>query len=358
MTRMLIVDDDPRQLRLLSRIFSAADASLLLSTSSSGIDAIEQLQAESYDLVLTDIQMAKMDGLELVAWLMSRQPHVTVFTMTAYPDAEAMLRLRELGCIECFTKPVDVPRVLAKVSDALAVGVRGHIRNFSLASFLQLVEMEQKTCTLRVTSRGREGHLYFQNGRLVEARTGESRGDGAAIQIVSWDSPAITILSTCEVEQHTVESPAHFILMEAMRLQDEASQETMLAHPPDASAVHRGISEFPLPAVADAELLALVHLETGETRTLTGRRPEVVPMAQLGARLFEAKSAVGIDPTDAVEELVLTTRHHGVLVRPLRYDPERVAVLVFDPSRGNLAMERVELDGLVRDLEGWASGTG
>ena len=119
MTRVLIVDDDLGQLRLLARIFSMRRPDLEVATAANGAEAIERLRAASSDLVLTDLQMPRMNGFELLAWLRSHQPHIPVFTMTAYPDAESMERLRDLGSIECFTKPLDVSGVLERLSSAV-----------------------------------------------------------------------------------------------------------------------------------------------------------------------------------------------------------------------------------------------
>ena len=376
---MLIVDDDERQLRSLSRLFSAADTPLDISTAPSALAAMARLQKERFDVVLTDIQMAEMDGLELVAWLLSHQPHVTAFTMTAFPDTDAVNRLRELGCIECFTKPVDVQEVTSKVMQTLREGVRGHIRNFSLAAFLQLVEMERKTCTLRVISGLSVGHLYFDHGVLLEARCGSLDGDDAALEIMTWPQPEITIISTCDVTTRTIRSSASFFIMEALRLQDEASQDsyevmlededielsgadwgdwgdeasgverTQSIPPPaaPASAVHSGLSEFPPALVGNAEIIALVDLASGKAR-FSERRPELEPLVRMAADVYRMKGDLVTKISEEhVQEIAMLSSRLNLLVRPLPYDAERVVVLIFDGARHSLAMGRVQMQRVV-----------
>ena len=82
MTRVLIVDDDPNQVRVLARVVSLRQPGLSVVTAHSGSEAVELLRSMPIDLVLTDLQMPDMNGFELVAWLLSHQPHVQVFTMT------------------------------------------------------------------------------------------------------------------------------------------------------------------------------------------------------------------------------------------------------------------------------------
>jgi hypothetical protein len=53
--------------------------------------------------------------------------------------------------------------------------VRGHVHNVSLPAFLQLMEMERKTCTLTVHSEGRTGTLFLRRGELLEARAARRR---------------------------------------------------------------------------------------------------------------------------------------------------------------------------------------
>src|SRR5690606_22298145 len=112
----LIVDDDQAQLRLLARVLSMRRRDLTVLTASHGGDAIEVLKSGPVDLVLTDLQMPDVNGFELLAWLLSNQPHVPAYSMTAYPDSEAVGRLSDLGSLECFTKPLDIDMLLDRVS--------------------------------------------------------------------------------------------------------------------------------------------------------------------------------------------------------------------------------------------------
>jgi YesN/AraC family two-component response regulator len=88
-TRVLVVDDDPNQVRALARVISVRSPGLSIVTADGGNAAIEVLRSMPVDVVLTDLQMPDVNGFELLGWLLSHQPHVQVFTMTAYPDRES-----------------------------------------------------------------------------------------------------------------------------------------------------------------------------------------------------------------------------------------------------------------------------
>lgn len=370
MTRVLIVDDDPNQVRVLARVVALRQPGLSVVTAHSGAEAVELLRSMPIDLVLTDLQMPDMNGFELVAWLLSHQPHVQVFTMTAFPDDEAVDRLRALGSVECYTKPLDVASVLERLSTTLAQGVRGHVRNISLPSLLQLIEMERKTCTLAVESEGRTGYLYMSEGALIDARLGDRQGDDAAIQIAGWRSSAVTIINTCATKQRTIERPMGFIIMEAVRLMDEASRTkrpledgleidlSSIDEVPQSARIDLcSVSHFPVPAPSDNNAIAIVETATGRIRTSAGQFKGLAAVAQLVAKIYsnEARAVEQMAIGEAITEIVMTTEKYWTMTRPLKTEPPSLALLVFDPQRGNVVMERLELEAFVHALEEWSS---
>jgi len=370
MTRVLIVDDDPNQVRVLARVVSLRQPGLSVVTAHSGSEAVELLRSMPIDLVLTDLQMPDTNGFELVAWLLSHQPHVQVFTMTAFPDDEAVDRLRALGSVECYTKPLDVASVLERLSQTLAQGMRGHVRNISLPSLLQLIEMERKTCTLAVESEGRTGYLYMNDGALIDARWGDRQGDEAAIQIAGWRSSGVTIINTCATKQRTIERPMGFIIMEAVRLMDEAGRTkkpetdgleidlSSMDEVPDNTPIDlRSVSHFPVPAPSDNNAIAIVETATGRIRTSAGQFQGLAAVAQLVAKIYanEARAVDQMGIGEAITEIVMTTEKYWTMTRPLKTEPPSLALLVFDPQRGNVVMERLELEAFVHALEEWSS---
>lgn len=368
MTRILIVDDDQGQLRLLARVVSMRRRDFTVLTASHGLEAVEVLSAGPIDLVLTDLQMPEMNGFELMAWVLTHQPHVPVYSMTAYPTEAD--RLSELGSIECFTKPLDIPVLLERVSRVLAEGVRGHVRNIGLPSFLQLLEMEQKSCTLTVEATSNVGYLYLDRGTLVDARVGDVGGVTAALEILGWQAPAITILEGCAAREHTIEVPTRFLIMDALRREDERlrgdeeppswpdldRKPTPVPALTPAARVSSSLSRFPVYLPADARAVALIA-RNGRVRTAAGELEGLDGHADFVAKLYQAEEAavraLGLD--DEMHEMVVTSHRHWTVVRPVRVDPESLVMLVFDPGRANLVMERRELLGFVDELEAWCS---
>lgn len=366
--RILVVDDDPDQAHSLSRLIALSADGLIVETAVGGAAAIEKLRPGKIDLVLTDLQMPKPSGLDLVEWIMNYQPQVTVFAMTAYPDDAALQQLEELGTVECFTKPLEVPLLTKRLISAMSDGLRGQLRNISLPSLLQIVDMERKTCTFVLHDSDRIGHLYFREGVLIDAKCLALRGNAAAIEMVSWLRPQVTIMSTCATKETTVNQPVGFIIMEAIRLMDEKeyteSQRRIavqalpssphiafLSTPPSYS-----LSQFPAPPSDRASAMAVVERETGRILFRSGEFQDLDRLAQVLASTFseEAKTAAMLGEENGVEEMVFTSTKYWVVCRPLLDPPNTLAISVFDPAEATVAMERFELNGLAHALCEWS----
>lgn len=370
MSRILIVDDDLELCRSLSRAFSQLRPDLAILTANSAAQAVRMMQERSVDIVLTDLQMPEMDGFELVSWLRSHCPDVSVFTMSAYGTQETPTQTASVGAVDFFRKPVDPTALLARLTDALAQTVHGHLNYVSLASFLQLLEMERKSCTLAVSYGDSVGHLVVRRGQLVSARSGQRQGQDAAITIIAWPYPSISISRDCSDAPSTIQSSLGFIIMEAMRLQDEAALSAAKAEghgsvwptprrtwrptgtpnsdvpPPDSSRSRNGESLLP----SGARGMAVVETATGNVLRAASREDcPIGELARMASQLLiqEAQTLemCGNGAGEGVEELVLSTSSRCDVIRPL--GANEFALLVFAPEETNLVMARIELEHFI-----------
>ena len=117
MSRILIVDDDRTTLYVLQSVLNGAGYST--RTAMDGVEALTLLGAESFDLLLLDVWMPRLNGLELLAKLRSspRKPRVVVMTSDDTP--ETLLRAVREQAFKYVQKPVASTLLLSTVSDAL-----------------------------------------------------------------------------------------------------------------------------------------------------------------------------------------------------------------------------------------------
>jgi len=371
MTRLLIVDDDAVQARALARAFSRLRPDFTLLTANSGMEATQLMSEQSVDLVLTDLQMPEMDGFELVAWILNNCPDVAVFTMSAFGTEQTAARLERMGGIEYLTKPLDAKQTLARLTEALSQSVRGHVQNVSLASFLQLMEMERKTCNLTIRSGDKAGVLVIRKGQLTDAHCGELRGEEAAISIIAWPNSSIMISRHGEFGPPVIEKSLGFIVMEAMRVQDEAARNAPQpadgstfpgprvswrpngasadsALPPANGSYLPAIRELGLPSGTSA--IAVVETATGAVLQFAAK--DGCPVAELARSAalvvrHQLNTLTLCSENEGIEELVLSTSTYCDVIRPIGNGLAQFALLVFAPDETNLVMARIELERFI-----------
>jgi DNA-binding NtrC family response regulator len=115
--RILIVDDDPGTLASLSRAFALEGYTAL--TASSAARALERLDEEPVDAILSDVVMPEMDGLQFLAAARARAPHIPVILMSGQATLETAVKATRLGALDFVEKPVGLDRLLLTLRNAL-----------------------------------------------------------------------------------------------------------------------------------------------------------------------------------------------------------------------------------------------
>ena len=220
--KVLIVDDEKSFLLSLTDGLAAYAKDFEVVVALNGKEAVKVLGSTGVDLVVTDLRMPKMDGFELLAHMSGSYPGIPVIVMTAYGTPAIEERLQAMGTFHYLEKPLEFDVLAEKIVDALGTSSSpDRIHGISLAAFLQLLEMERKTCTLTVSSGSKEGHLYFIKGELMQAEVGKVKGEDAALDIVTWGDVAIEIQYTCAVKKKNIGLSLTEILMDGFRIKDE-----------------------------------------------------------------------------------------------------------------------------------------
>lgn len=234
MKTVLVVDDEKSFLLSLEEgLRHSTDFRTI--TAENGKKALEVLGKNKVDLVVTDLNMPEMDGFQLMTYMLKTWPQIPVMVMTAYSTPEIKTKLEQLGSFRLHEKPINLKELSKSIVSSLSAMDASHIKGITLPAFLQLITMERKTCTLKVTSQGSTGFLCFQDGTLMDAQTRTTRGEDAAYDIVSWDDVAIEITSICKTQTNQIGKSLNYVLMEALRRKDEKQSKTQ--QPPPAAAV-------------------------------------------------------------------------------------------------------------------------
>ena len=113
--RVLFVDDEEGVRVSWTRFLT--DQGFDVSTAEDGARAISRLDRDPVDVVVADLRMPEVDGLELLEWLKDEQPQTRFILLTGYGDEEVERKARELGAYEYLNKPIS-PETLAAVITA------------------------------------------------------------------------------------------------------------------------------------------------------------------------------------------------------------------------------------------------
>jgi CheY-like chemotaxis protein len=232
MKKVLIVDDDQSFRQSLIDGFKSYEDKFAIATAEDGVQACEILEKDSINLVLTDLKMPRMDGFELVAHLSSNFTDIPVIVMTAFGTPEMEDNLREMGTFQYIEKPIDFTLLVEKILKGLEGPSQGYITGVSLSSFLQLLELDKKDCTLTINAGSKSGTMFFRDGELLDAQHGAIRGSEAAYIIVSWKNVEISIDNKCPVTEKRIQESLGFILLEGSRRKDENDAASQLNMPP------------------------------------------------------------------------------------------------------------------------------
>ena len=104
--QVLVVEDDSLILHLVPKVLKSLEVSV--DVAENGLQAQSKVLARNYDLVITDIHMPKMNGLELLLWLKKHRPNIERIVMTGY-DITEVLSNKELGGVaDYLTKPFKI----------------------------------------------------------------------------------------------------------------------------------------------------------------------------------------------------------------------------------------------------------
>lgn len=121
---VLVVDDQPGIRRLLTEVLS--DESYEVITANNGNTAIEMLAKFKPAVILLDMKMPGMDGLEVLQEIVNRGTAAKVIMMTAYGEAERMKKAKEIGAHAYITKPFDIIELCNIVEDSIIHNDKGN----------------------------------------------------------------------------------------------------------------------------------------------------------------------------------------------------------------------------------------
>jgi len=217
---LLVVDPDDFLVEMIEAGLKLARPRWRMIVTHHPAVALEVLaQHSELDAIITEVVFDRSTelGRTFIRELGERWPEIPVFVMTNLEREET----RGLDAAEYIPKPPDMDFLASRIDRVIRKKHESQVRGISLATFLQILEMDQKTCTVVVSHGGRVGEIFFREGKLMKVRLGELDGKEALFALLSMRDNSLRVIDTCDVERGMSASLAS-LLMEWSVRQDHA----------------------------------------------------------------------------------------------------------------------------------------
>ena len=119
MSKILVIEDEAAIRRVLVKILSEESKSYHVDEAEDGLSGMEKIKTIDYDLVLCDIKMPKMDGVEVLEAVKKIKPETAIVMISGHGDLDTAVNTMRLGAFDYISKPPDLNRLLNTVRNAL-----------------------------------------------------------------------------------------------------------------------------------------------------------------------------------------------------------------------------------------------
>jgi len=136
MSKILVVDDESLMREFIAE--SLTSHGYEVDSARNGVKALELMNSETYDLILTDYKMPKVSGMDVLRKAVEKMPDCKVVIMTAYGTIENAVEAMKLGAFDYITKPFSVEEILLLVKRAL------EFKNLQIENRMMQSELEEK----------------------------------------------------------------------------------------------------------------------------------------------------------------------------------------------------------------------
>ncbi len=230
---LLLVDDDAKSLRVME--VSLRNAGYAVTTAANGAEALAKVAAARPALVIADTEMPVLDGYELCRRLKADEQfkEIPFLFLTEEDSVEAKVKGLELGADDYLAKPIYIKEVITRVRMVLQKREReslekkdkrrffGSLEDMGVVDLLQTIEMGRKAGTIRFERGNQRATLWFEEGRVIDAKAGRLSREDAVYRLLTWEE------GTFEIDFRAPDVPARIsastqgLLMEGMRRMDE-----------------------------------------------------------------------------------------------------------------------------------------
>jgi DNA-binding NarL/FixJ family response regulator len=263
--KILILDDEADWLEMCREVLAQLPSQPEIRTALTGANAVAQMDAEPFRLLICDLKMPRIDGLQVLAIVRRRFPDLRTVVLTALEDEEFRSRAYALG-VDLFWLKSDMQQNMKMFLDCLesllgrdmADGFRG-IQNKSLMDIIQMECLSRNSTLLRLTRGPLVAKIWLQDGELIDAEVQGAHGEAAFRKILFWKSGTFENLPAEPNHPRAIEKSVNALLLESAQSMDESdTQQTEII---EKTAHRKTVWRISLVAREGAEFVVAVPPE-------------------------------------------------------------------------------------------------
>jgi len=230
--KILILDDDADWLALCRDQFTSLPSNPEILTANNAKRALAILETEKIRLLISDLKMPRIDGLQMISIVRRRFPATRTVVLSGLEDEDYRSRAYALG-VDLFWLKVEMQRNAKLFSECVEsllgqtdrdgdTGFRG-LQSKSLIDIIQMECLSRTSTVLRVTRGPLVAKLWIQDGELLDAECEGCRGEVAFQRLLAWKTGTFENLPAEPSRERTIQKPVNALLLESAQAMDETA---------------------------------------------------------------------------------------------------------------------------------------
>ncbi|MCK6682379.1 MAG: response regulator [Thermoanaerobaculia bacterium] len=232
--RVVMVDDEEDLVWITSKQMARTRPEISFEGFLDPIEALERIKQAPPDVLISDVQMPAMNGIELLIAARRVVPTLPVIIITAFGTSEVRHEVMKRGSVEYLEKPFSFSALLEVVDRILAArtGFSGSISLPMLPDLVQIYALSASSGALRIDRGGETGAIWFDRGQVVHAEKGELLGEEAFYSLIGWQGGRFWLEKGAVPPGRTITDAWQTLLIEGCRRLDEAAAKDVPAAEP------------------------------------------------------------------------------------------------------------------------------
>jgi DNA-binding response OmpR family regulator len=221
--KVLIVDDEETLTWSMAKSLSKDRDKYEVLIANNGREALNLLGKNRVDIVISDIRMPDVNGLDLLVRIKREHPDTKVIIMTAYGSSDVQKEANRRGSVYYIEKPFEISDIRKIIINLIGKkkGFRGRVFDVQLTDIIQMNCLGRLTTALIITRDGEKGVIYFNEGEVTHAECEEMKGTEAFYRIMSWEEGEFVSNIGIIPSVQSIDQNWEHLLVEAMRRNDE-----------------------------------------------------------------------------------------------------------------------------------------